>query len=283
MPDALPAIRRAIRAATGHEPAGTPAPVGGGCIHHAFVLGSFFIKTNRPACLAMFEAEADGLRALAATATIRVPEPVATGADEAAAFLVLERLDLGGRGDEARLGEQLAALHHHTGPTHGWHRHNFIGTTPQPNPPAADWPAFFRDHRLGHLLGLLAARGAPLPGAADLLERVPALLAGAAAAPALLHGDLWGGNAGFLGDGTPVVFDPAVYRGHREADLAMTTLFGGFGPRFYQAYRAAFPPDPGADSRRDLYNLSHILNHALLFGGGYLDQARRMVRRLAAA
>lgn len=283
MTPALPAIRRAIHAATGRHPDGNPLPVGGGCIHQSFVLGSFFVKINQPSFLAMFEAEADGLRALAATRTIRVPEPLTTGADQSAAFLVLERLDLAPGGDQARLGEQLAALHHHTATRHGWHRDNFIGSTPQPNPPTDDWPAFFRDHRLGHLFQLLARDGRPVDGAAELLERVPALLAGADPAPALLHGDLWGGNAGFLRDGTPVVFDPAAYHGHHEADLAMTTLFGGFGPRFYQAYHAVIPPAPGHQLRRDLYNLYHILNHALLFGGGYHQQACRLAQRLAAS
>ena len=274
------AIRDAITRATGRSPDGTPEPVGGGCIHRAFVLGDFFVKLNEPSFLGMFETEADGLRALDETGTIRVPEPLATGADDATAFLVLERLDLGGRGDEAQLGEQLAALHRHTGSTHGWDRDNFIGSTPQSNSRCAEWPVFFRDQRIGPMLGLLAARGTPIPGGELLLGRIPDLLAGVSAPPALLHGDLWAGNAGFLGDGTPVLFDPAVYFGHRETDLAMTRLFGGFGRRFYEAYHSVFPPDPGSEIRCELYKLYHVLNHALLFGGGYASQAGAMVRRL---
>jgi fructosamine-3-kinase len=101
-------------------------------------------------------------------------------------------------------------------------------------------------------------------------------------APCLLHGDLWSGNAGMLPDGTPVVFDPAVHRGDREADLAMSELFGGFPEAFYAAYRAAWPLDPGYETRKTLYNLYHVLNHFNMFGAGYLGQARRMIQKLAA-
>ena len=274
------AIRDAIARATGRSPVGTPEPVGGGCIHHAFVLDQYFVKLNRLSFLGMFEAEAEGLGALAETGIIRVPEVLTTGTTDSTAFLVLERLDLGGRGDEARFGEQLAALHRHTGSAHGWHRDNFIGSTPQSNPRSPDWVSFFRDHRIDPMLRLLAARGITISGTEHLLDRIPELLAGVSAPPALLHGDLWGGNAGFLGDDTPVLFDPAVYFGHRETDLAMTGLFGGFGPRFYDAYRSAFPLEPGHEMRRELYNLYHVLNHALLFGGGYASQAATMVRGL---
>jgi len=280
----LEVIRDEIARVTGSRPIGDPEPVGGGCIHNAFVLGDYFLKTNRPSFLEMFEAEVDGLRAIRATGTIRAPEPVIAGADESAAFLAMERMDLGGRGDEGALGEQIAALHRCTAAAHGWERDNFIGSTPQPNHPCGDWAEFFRDRRLGHMLDLLSDRGIGFSGSERLLERVPDLLGGAAAAPpSLLHGDLWGGNAGFLNDGTPVVFDPAVYRGHREADLAMTALFGGFGSRFYDAYNASWPPEPGHEERRGLYNLYHILNHALLFGGGYASQAAGIIRRYARA
>lgn len=275
-----PAIVDAIHRATGVKVTGRPEAIGGGCIHPAFRIGPFFVKMNRPDYAAMFEAEADGLRAIAATRTIRVPEPIATGGDELTAFLVLEWLDLGGRGDEARMGENLAAMHQCFGDAYGWERDNFIGSTPQTNTPADNWPAFFRDQRLGPMFRMLADRGWPVAGADRLLERLPDLLADVEVRPSLLHGDLWGGNAGFLRDGTPVIYDPAVYRGHHEADVAMTRLFGGFGPRFHAAHRAAFPAAPGHERRAELYNLYHILNHALLFGGGYHPQAASIVSSL---
>jgi len=193
-----PAIVEAIHRATGIRVDAAPEAVGGGCIHQAFRIGPFFVKTNRPDRLAMFEAEADGLRAIAATGTIRVPEPITTGGDDQSAFLILEWLDLGRSGDEARMGEQLAAMHRHCGDSHGWERGNFIGSTPQTNTPADDWPAFFRDQRLARMFRLLADRGAPVAGADRLLGRVPDLLAGVDAKPSLLHGDLWGRHAGDL-------------------------------------------------------------------------------------
>lgn len=280
MIQSLPSIRRAIRETTGSKVDATPEPVGGGCIHRAFRIGSFFVKINRPECATMFEAEADGLRAIAATRTIRVPEPIAISSDDQSAFLVLEWLDLHGAGDEADLGEQLAAMHGHFDRQHGWKRDNFIGSTPQSNEPADDWAVFFRDHRLAPMFRALAVCGMRIAGAEALLDRVPGLLAGIHARASLLHGDLWGGNTGFMSGGTPVIYDPAVYRGHYEADLAMTRLFGGFGSRFYDAHRAVFPAEPGHEQRTTLYNLYHILNHALLFGGGYTSQAQAMVRSL---
>lgn len=281
MIQSLQSIRRAIHEVTGSKVDAPPEPVGGGCIHRAFRIGPFFVKINRPECAAMFEAETDGLRAIAATRTIRVPEPIANGSDVQSAFLVLEWLDLRGAGDEAALGERLAAMHGHFGRQHGWERDNFIGSTPQSNEPAGDWAVFFRDRRLAPMFRALAGCGMRIAGAEALLERVPALLAGVNPRPSLLHGDLWGGNAGFLRDGTPVIYDPAAYRGHYEADLAMTRLFGGFGSRFYQAHRAVLPAESGHEQRTTLYNLYHILNHALLFGGGYTSQAQAIVHSLA--
>ena len=179
------------------------------------------------------------------------------------------------------MGAEIAAMHLCEGDAHGWPRDNFIGSTPQENARTENWREFFRDRRLAPMFRQLAENGAPVKCAESMSERVPELLDGVEACPSLLHGDLWGGNAGFLGDGTPVVFDPAVYRGHHEADLAMTRLFGGFGPRFYQAYHDVIPTDSGEADRERLYNLYHILNHALLFGGGYHAQAAAIVRALA--
>ncbi len=261
-------------------------PVGGGCINAAWALetsaGRLFVKLNDGDRVAMFAAEAAGLHALAASGTVRVPRPVAHGSAAGRAFLVLEHLDLrgGDRASAARLGRELAALHSQQADAFGWTCDNTIGSTPQPNDPCADWVAFWRERRLGHQLALAARRGHRFRGGDTLLARLDGLLAGHHPAPSLLHGDLWGGNWAALPDGTPVLFDPAVYHGDREADLAMTELFGGFDPAFHAAYREAAPLDDGYPLRRDLYNLYHVLNHVNLFGGGYAGQAQRLIERL---
>jgi len=285
-------IAAQIAAATGapFEPK-APRQVGGGCINAAAVLSDdaqrWFVKLNDAARLDMFEAERDGLAAMAATDSIRVPQPLCCGVAGAQAFIAMEYIPLGGSGGAtaARAGEQLAAMHRSTAAEHGWHRDNTIGATPQPNTPDADWTRFWCERRLGFQLELAARNGHAgrlTERGARLLERLGALL-DHAPAPSLLHGDLWGGN--FSGDdqGSPVIFDPACYYGDREADIAMTELFGGFGSRFYAAYNAAWPLDPGYDTRKTLYNLYHVLNHLNLFGGGYGTQAERMIDRLLAA
>ena len=264
--------------------------VSGGCIHRAMVFeGSgtrCFAKLNDRTFDEAFAAEADGLQALS-NAGIRVPTVITRGASDNAAFLVLEYLELG-PGNEAAypaLGRRLADLHAHNGGRFGWHRDNFIGTTPQRNRESDSWTEFWRRERLAPQLALAADNGfrGKLQRLGEaLIEALPRMLAGHAPAAALVHGDLWGGNAAFLADGTPVVFDPAVYHGDREVDLAMTELFGGFPPAFYAAYREAAPLAEGYPLRRTLYNLYHVLNHANLFGGGYAAQAERMMERLLA-
>lgn len=246
---------------------------------------TWFVKSGDGAVLA---AEADGLEALAATATVRVPRVEAVdGSDEG--FLVTEWLQLSRQRSQAdaRLGAALAGLHLVPVPVpvagYGWPRHNFIGVTPQFNTPAADWVGFFREQRLRFQLRLAAEnghRGRLQEQGAELAAELPQLFAGYRPQPSLLHGDLWGGNWGVLVDGGPTVFDPAVYCGDREADIAMTELFGGFGAEFYAAYRAHAPLDPGYGVRRNLYNLYHVLNHLNLFGEGYLGQAEGLLRRL---
>jgi fructosamine-3-kinase len=263
--------------------------IAGGCIHDSLALedpggARYFAKLNEARFAASFEAEADGLVALGA-AGMRVPRPVARGTAEGQAFLVLEFLDLGEASDAAfhELGRSLARLHGRRGPHFGWSRDNFIGLTAQPNSPCQSWAEFWRTRRLGPQLE--AARASGHGGrlqslGARVLDAVPRLLAGHDPAPALLHGDLWGGNAACLRDGTPVVFDPAVYYGDPEADLAMTELFGGFPESFYAGYRELRPVAGGHRTRRVLYNLYHVLNHLNLFGGGYAAQAERMMAQL---
>jgi len=242
---------------------------------------SWFVKSGDGA---MLTAEADGLEALAATATVRVPQVESVdGGDEGC--LVTEWLQLSGQSAQAavRLGEALAGLHLAPAAGYGWPRHNFIGATAQFNTPTGDWVGFFREQRLLFQLRLAAEngyRGSLQEQGVRLAAELSGLFMGYTPRPSLLHGDLWGGNWGVLVDGGPAVFDPAVYRGDREADIAMTELFGGFGPDFYAAYRVHAPLDPGYRIRRDLYNLYHVLNHLNLFGEAYLSQAERLVQRL---
>ncbi len=262
---------------------------GGSSLNETWRLDSrsarYFVKVNGLARQSMLEAEADGLAALARTGVVRVPAPVAHGVADDTAFLVLEWLDFAGGGRDAALGRALAQLHRVTGQKYGWHRDNTIGTTQQSNAWADDWATFFRDRRIAPQLALAAdnGHGGRLQREGEtLLAAIPALLRGHAPTPSLLHGDLWSGNAARLAAGEPVLFDPAVYYGDREADLAMTELFGGFGADFHAAYREGWPIDAGYSIRRTLYNLYHVLNHLNLFGGGYLGQAEAMIGRLIA-
>ena len=246
-------------------------------------VASYFVKVNAAARLAMLEAESEALSALRAANAVRVPAPIVCGVAGDVAFLALEWLDIGHGGRDAALGRCLAQLHRTTGPRFGWHRDNTIGTTPQVNAWEADWATFYRDRRIFPQLALAARNGHRGTFERDgerLLAAIPSLLAGHAPPPSLLHGDLWSGNAAQLASGEPVIFDPAVYYGDREADLAMTELFGGFGADFYAAYREAWPLPAGHEHRRPLYTLYHVLNHLNLFGDGYLAQAETMIAGL---
>lgn len=261
----------------------------GGDISEAFTLSdaarTFFVKTQSAARLDMFEAEAAGLAELAAARAVRVPRVICHGVAAGQAYLVLEYFPLQPHGDAAQLGRQLAQQHRVSTAQFGWTRDNWIGATPQPNAGRDDWVDFWRERRLGFQLKLAAQNGyggALQRDGETLMARLQEFFADYRPQASLLHGDLWGGNHGFLADGAPVLFDPAVYFGDRECDLAMSELFGGFAPDFYSAYREAWPLDAGYAVRRTLYNLYHILNHANMFGGGYAAQATRMAAQLLA-
>jgi len=251
--------------------------VAGGCIHRCYrvVIGSKrrFLKTNSIEYSEAFAVEADGLAALR-SAGVRAPEPLAHGAADGQAYLLLEYLELKHRGDFAALGRMLANAHRQTGPRFGWHRDNYIGATPQQNAWCDDWAEFWVTRRLEPQISMARDRGF------DVAMPSMHLLENHKPQPSLLHGDLWSGNAGFTSEG-PVVFDPAVYYGDREADLAMTELFGGFPREFYRAYNEAFPLPAGYEKRNHLYNLYHLLNHLNLFGGGYLGQVKATLGLLA--
>jgi fructosamine-3-kinase len=203
------------------------------------------------------------------------------------AWLMLEYLPLMSGGTRAmeKLGRSLAALHAQPQKGFGWHRDNAIGATLQRNAYCDDWIAFWREQRLGFQLDLAARNGyaGTLQQQGEQLQaRLDGLFVGHSPTPALLHGDLWSGNAGCTVEGEPVIFDPAVYQGDREADLAMTELFGGFPESFYAAYREALPLTTGYPQRRTLYNVYHVLNHLNLFGSSYRAQAERMMAQLLA-
>jgi len=216
-----------------------------------------------------FEAEADGLEAL--RPHIRVPRVLERGVRGDKAFILLEHLELKRSGDYAAMGRMLAMLHRQLGTRFGWARNNYIGSTPQQNGWCDDWAEFWCERRMRPQLEMAGLK-INLGAVARLLEkRKPQ--------PSLLHGDLWSGNAGFTAEG-PVVFDPAVYYGDREAELAMTELFGGFPREFYDAYNQTWPLDAGYAPRRALYNLYHLLNHLNLFGAGYLGQVKSSLRLL---
>jgi protein-ribulosamine 3-kinase len=232
----------------------------------------------------MFEAEADGLRELRSAGAIRVPEILDCGIRDGQSFLALERFSFSSptAATEQQLGERLAALHRHGAQQFGWFRDNTIGPTPQQNAQSDDWIDFFRKHRLEFQLDLAARNGygAELTGPGhNLAANLDALFDGYVPTASLLHGDLWAGNWGSVA-GEPVIFDPAVYYGDRESDIAMTMLFGGFGKPFYAAYEASWPMATGHRRRLKLYQLYHVLNHLNLFGDAYLGQARRLLKEL---
>lgn len=270
-------------------------PVSGGCTNPSWHLeghaetttlsqaAHYFVKLNSADKADMFSAETAGLEALAKTNTLSVPHIICTGVADQHTFLVLEYLELYQHGNNYLLGTQLANLHHVQHREFGWDRNNTLALTPQYNTWSSDWPNFWREHRLGFQLELAARNG--FQGKVQELGRkvmdaLPDLFSNYHPAASLLHGDLWGGNCAFLPDGTPVVFDPAPYYGDREADIAMTELFGGFEPEFYSAYQAAYPLDAGYAKRKNLYNLYHILNHCNLVGSSYLRQAEGLMQQL---
>ena len=261
------------------------APVSGGDISAAWRLptanGDLFIKTGPPSARDMFAAEAEGLEEISRTNTIRAPRFIARGRSDSAVFLALEWLsfDVADAVVETRLGEQLAAMHRVTRKRFGWHRDNTIGLTPQHNAWADDWLTFFREQRLSFQFELAASNGFTgelQERGARLLKRLPIYFEHTEFQASLLHGDLWGGNWACC-NGEAVIFDPASYFGDRESDIAMTRLFGGFSPRFYEAYEACWPLPEGYRDRQRLYQLYHVLNHLNLFGSAYHGHALNLI------
>lgn len=260
--------------------------VGGGCINQGYSISdgqrTYFVKFNQASRVAMFEAEALGLQEMYETASIRVPKPICWGTAGDSSYLVLEWLELGSENTKSwsEMGRKLAAMHKATSSKgFGWDVNNTIGSTPQINTWTADWAEFYAKHRLGYQFQLARRKGGDFSQEKELLQAIPELLAHKPH-PSLVHGDLWGGNAGCTVSGEPVIFDPATYFGDREVDIAMTEVFGGFSAAFYRGYNEVWQLDHGYEQRKILYNLYHILNHFNLFGGGYLSQAKRMIAQV---
>ncbi len=267
------------------------ARVHGGCINESYrwesAAGPFFIKIAAVTALDALTAEAEGLDELARAEAVKVPKVRAHGTTATTAYLALEWIEFARSSSraEALLGEQLATQHRVLAPRFGWTRDNTIGSIPQLNDTSADWVEFFRERRLRAQLELARRNGFTgrlQERGALLLDLMGAYFSSYRPMPSLLHGDLWGGNWGVDAAGSPVIFDPAVYYGDRETDLAMTRLFGGFSNSFYTAYQSSWPLDQAAGTRRALYNLYHVLNHANLFGGSYAGQAISTIDRLLA-
>ncbi len=268
-------------------------PVGGGCIAHASRIETdasrYFLKWAKHPIGDAFLAEADGLDLLRAAGSslvipqvlaVKAPDPIVPG------FLLLEWIDSGGMTDAfwEKLGGGLAALHRNLADSYGADADNFIGQLPQHNTRTERWPDFFRNCRLEPQVKLARERNlwqASWDKPLDILyNRLDDLLPERPEA-SLLHGDLWSGNIMVTSAGMAALIDPAAYYGHRETDLAMSELFGGFQRRFYSAYNEAWPLDPAYSDRRDVYNLYHLLNHLNHFGPGYAGSVVSILRRFA--
>lgn len=264
--------------------------LGGGCINNAeeYVLSGgerLFIKRNRSSHKGLFAAEAAGLEALAVSGAPRVPGVLGVHDDGTEQILILEFISPGPKAEDfwGVFGRQMAALHRENSEKgFGFDGDNHIGATEQRNGWMSSWLEFFAQRRIGFQLELAIRQGRIDSGTAarceNFISRITEILIEPDSS-SLLHGDLWGGNY-MVGDrGEPVLIDPAVYFGHREADLAMTELFGSFNPSFYKAYNEAYPLEPGYRQRRDAYNLYHMLNHLNLFGGSYAGSVKAILRR----
>lgn len=247
---------------------------------------NYFVKVNRRECFDMFAAEAAGLAELAQPAVIKVPMPLCWGTTPHHSYLVMEYLTL--RNDmtesiQVLLGQHLAVMHQVSRFPFGWYRYNYLGLTPQINTLETDWITFWRNHRLGYQLSLAARNGygGELQRRGEqLLVDLDLFFSNYQPYSSLLHGDLEACNWAIDVHGQPVIYDPAMYYGDREIDLAVTEFFGGFSENFYRAYQEQWPLDPGYSVRKNLYKLYHVLNHLNLFGGAYLGQAERMMLSL---
>lgn len=261
-------------------------PISGGDINIAYLVSggerSFFVKINAKHCIDSFLQEHYSLQTINQLASIKCPEPLLTGTTIDKSFLVIEYLNLiqGSAQSWHFLGQQLAHMHQNcTHGEYGWQEDNYIGESIQPNKWMNNWSMFFAEQRIGWQLQLLEEKSIKLGNIDYVCEHCHLLLKSHHPRPSLLHGDLWQGNVGFTND-TCAIFDPASYYGDRETDVAMTELFGQFPDSFYQGYQSVFPLQKHYEQRKILYNFYHILNHANMFGGVYIDQAKAILQRI---
>ena len=276
------------------EPIKSTSSVSGGCIADSRKLQLdsgkvYFLKQLRGSSSGVFDAEERGLKELRKSGTVNVPKVVCKGPD----FLLLQWIEAGysrSSSSMEMLGRQFAELHRYRGKKFGFSEDNLLGDSPQSNKPSKEgslnWAVFYAENRLEFQTSLAVKNGYATPEMRNLMEnlikKVPDLISGTEEEPSLLHGDLWSGNYLIDARGIPWLIDPAVYYGHREADLAMTSLFGGFSNTFYSAYKSAYPIASGYVEREPLYQLYHLLNHLNLFGTGYYGQVISILRRYAA-
>lgn len=246
--------------------------------------GKFFLKMNTGADAGrMFATEAKGLQLLAKNGGLCVPKVIGLGQNGGHAFLLLEYLETGYRppGFWKKFGAALAALHRATAPEFGLDHDNFIGSLTQSNTFHDTWTVFFINERLRPQVELALDAHQLTSADAQNFERLYKKLPDICPAepPALIHGDLWSGNFMCNADGDPVLVDPAVSYAHREMDLAMSRLFGGFDRQFYRSYEEAWPLSPGFEQRLPVYQLYYLLVHVNLFGGGYAGSVRSILQQ----
>ncbi len=270
-------------------------PVSGGCINSTEIISlhsgdKFFVKSNREHP-ELFATEVSGLQAIRQTQTIRVPDYHGHGkTNDGTGFLILEFIETGTGSVDffEKFGRLLASMHLKSTKISrnyqfGLPTNNFIGCSPQINVPSNDWPTFFAEQRIGFQLKLAVDAGLSSPElyrlCEQLINKLPSLIGNSNEPPALIHGDLWSGNYLASSTGEPVLIDPAVYFGPREAEFGMTMLFGGFNSEFYQAYNEAFPLAVDWEERVEIYKLYHLLNHLNLFGTSYLSDCLTILRK----
>lgn len=262
--------------------------IGGGSINETFRLqtsiGDYFVKYNSADRYpGMFQSEARGLEILRNSGPLTVPKVIGSDKTDRYSFLLLELITPGTKAADFWEGFAygLAVLHRNTNEYFGLDHDNYMGSLSQSNNQHPTWYYFFTEERLEKQVKLGRDKGEIPSNVVRHFEKLysvlPELIPGEP--PALLHGDLWSGNFMTGHDGKACLIDPAVYYGHRESDIAMTQLFGGFSGEFYAAYNRVFPLAKGWEKRVDILNLYPLLIHVNLFGGGYLSQVKRIVER----